>query len=295
MAQESMIQEIVKDLIVTRSREHEAPACLALLPGINGAPAELLIARGNGKFAGAAAVLWANWSEPAGFNILVRVLKRARGQGVGRALVKAAADLAHRETDGLWSQATPVDSPKARFLEACGFVSRKREYYFQVGVASLLANIGPIAERFRARGRIPDTAEVIYLSEAEAPLDEIAWLVAREFNSSPVINIQNLRRRLEDNADRSLLARLDGELVGALLWHVQDGVAVVDVNIVSERWRSGWANLVMLEKGLLRAQAEGVQHTRFYCDETNTDTKNLARRGQGEETDVKARYYLAFD
>lgn len=285
----------MKDLIVTRSREHEAPACLALLPGINGAPAELLFARKNGKFAGAAAVLWANWSEPAGFNILVRVLKHARGQGVGRALIRAAANLAHRETDGLWSQATPVDSPAARFLQACGFVSSKREYYFQVSVASLLANIGPIAERLRARGRIPDTAEVIYLSEAEARLDEIAWMVAREFNSSPVINIQSLRRRLEDNVDRSLLARLDGELVGALLWRVQDGVAVVDVNVVSERWRSGWANLMMLEKGLLRAHAEDVQHTRFYCDEANTDTKNLARRGDGKETDVKARYYLAFD
>jgi hypothetical protein len=90
-----------------------------------------------------------------------------------------------------------------------------------------------------------------------------------------------------------MLAMLDGEPAGVLLWRAQDDVAIVDVNVVSKRWRSGWPNLLMLEKALLRGQEIGLQHIRFHCDETVIDTKNLARRGEGEEIDRKARYYLA--
>jgi GNAT superfamily N-acetyltransferase len=288
-----MIQGLVTEFSVTRAREDEAPACLALLPQAIGTPAELLIARRYGEFAGAAALIWTSWSEPAGFNVLVRVLNHARSRGVGRALVGAAADLADGETDGLWSfEAMPLDSLTAKFFEACGFVLRKREHHLQVDVTPLLRNIAPIAERFRAR--MPEGAEVLYLSEAPGSLDEIAWLVAREFNSNPLVNIQSLRRRIEDGNDGSILARWKGEVAGVLLWRAQHDEAIVDARVVSQRWRSSWPNLLMMEKALLRGQSEGLQRIRFYCDETNNDTKSLARRGGGEEIDRRARYYLAF-
>jgi hypothetical protein len=195
----------------------------------------------------------------------------------------------------LWSLAgAPLDSPSARFLEACGFARRSREYHYQVGVESLLADIGPIAERFRARGHIPAAAEILSLSEDDAPLDEIAWLVSRELDSNPLVNAQNLRRRREDHADRSLFARLEGELAGVLLWRIVDGVAVVDARVVSKRRRSGWANLAMLEKALKRGQTESLQHIHFFCDEAIHDTISLAQRGEGEEFDVKGRYFLDF-
>src|SRR5665213_1817643 len=218
-----------KDVSVTRAREHEAPACLALLPEILGAPAEFLIARSNGAFAGAAAVLWANWAEPAGFRVQLRVLKSARGRGIGRQLVAAAAELADGETEGLWSlQAAPPESPEAKFLQACRFAPRKREHYFQIGVARMLDHIGPIAQRYRARGHMPEEAEIVFLSEVDGSLDEVAWLIAREFNSSPFVNLQTLNRRRADGADRSLIARIDGELVGVLLWRVEDGVVILE-------------------------------------------------------------------
>jgi GNAT superfamily N-acetyltransferase len=289
---------ILKDVRITRAREDEAPACLALLPEAAGTLPELLIARNDGAFAGAAAVVWTHWAEPAGFNVLVRVLSGARGQGVGRALVTAAADLADGETDGLWSlQATPVGSPAAKFMEACGFTPQKREYYFQADVASLIRNILPVAQRYRERVGVPAGAEVVELSKAEVPLDEIAWLIAREFNNSPIAHIENLRQRREDSADRSLVALHEGEVVGALLSRILDGAGTggsVDVNVVAKRWRYGWPNVMMMEKALLRSQADGLQQTRFYCDETVKDTMNLARRGAGEKIDLKARYYLAF-
>jgi hypothetical protein len=267
-----------------------------LLPEIAGAPAELLIARKNGDFAGAAAVLWANWAEPAGFNVFVRVLTAARGKGVGRHLIEAAADLAEVETDGLWSfRATPLASPAAKFLEACGFVPRKREHYFQVGLPPMIDYMQSVAQRYRERAQIPDGAEVVFLSDVEGSLEEVAWLLAREFNSSLRANVQNLYRRRRDPDDGSVIARVSGEVVGVLLCRAEGPVAIVDVRVVAKRWRLGWPNLMMMEKGLLRARADGRQQIKFYCDETLNDTKNLAKHGKGEETDIQTRHYLAFE
>lgn len=286
----------LKDVSVNRAREQEAPACLALLPEIAGASAELLIARKNGNFAGAAAVLWANWVEPAGFSVLVRVLNSARRQGVGRRLIEAAADLCDGETDGLWSfQPTLLESPAAKFLEACGFVPRKREHYFQVGLAPLLEYMQSVARRYRERAQIPDGADVSFLSEVDVSLEEIAWLIAREFNGNLLANMQALYRRLQDPDDASIVARINGEVAGVLLCRGEGPVATVDLRVVAKRWRLGWPNLMMMEKGLLRARADDRQHIRFFCDETLNDTRNLAKHGKGEEIDIKTRHYLAFD
>jgi GNAT superfamily N-acetyltransferase len=274
--------------------EREAPACLALMPKAAGARAELLIARADGEFAGAGAVFWVNGADPPGFHVLVSVLPPARRRGVGRALIEAAANLADGETDGLWSlEAATAESAAAKFLEACGFTPRKREYYYEVGVDPLLKEVEDIAGRLRARHRIPERAEALYLSEPSAPLDEIAWLVAREFNGVPTINLRSLARRREDEADGPVFVRLDGELISAMLCRKQDGMAYVDVRVVSKRWRNNWPNLVMLEKALRWGRGEALPHARFFCDESVHDTINLARRGDGVEVDVKTRYRLA--
>jgi hypothetical protein len=267
----------VKNISVTRTLESEAPACLALLPEIGGAPAELLIARIDGEFAGAAGVVWANWGEPAGFNVVVKVL-------------------ADGETDGLWSfPAMPPESPATKFLEACGFSPRKRDHYFQIGVSGMLDHVGGIARRYRERGHIPLGADVVFLSDVDAPVEEIAWLIARELNNSSFVHPQTLRRRLVDSADRSMIARFNGELVGVMLWRVEGASAIADVRVVARQWRSGWPNLLMMETGLLRAREEDLDQIKFFSDEALNDTRNLAKRGEGKETEVKARYYLPFD
>src|SRR4029077_13346964 len=130
----------------------------------------------------------------------------------------------------------------------------------------------------------------------EVPLEEIAWLIAREFDNSPIAQIESLRRRREDSADRSLVALYEGEVVGVLLSRIRDDArtaGTVDLRVVAKRWRYGWPNVLMMGKGLLLGQGDGVQQTRFYSDETINDTLNFARRG-GEKVDLKARYYLAF-
>ncbi len=290
-----MVQAVMMNLSVTFASESEAPACLALIPKAAGARVELLIARSEGAFAGAAAVFWANALEPPGFHFLVKVLSGARRRGVGRKLIEASVTLTEAETDGLWSfESVSRDSQAARFLEACGFKASRREYHYQVSNEAILADTIAIADRLRRRGRIPERAEIKYLSEPGAPLEEIAWLVSRELNSSPANNFYDVVRRCGDSADGSLYVSLDGVVVAVMLVRRQGGDAVVDARVVASRWRNNWPNLVLLEKALGRAKDEALAHAKFFCDESVTDTINLARRGDGEEIDLKTRYYLAY-
>src|SRR5258708_7744717 len=83
--------------------EAEAVACLALLPEVPPSPAEFLIARQDGRLAGAAAVVWRSWAKPGGFPVRVHVLPTMRRQGVGRRLMTEAVGLATGEAEGLWS------------------------------------------------------------------------------------------------------------------------------------------------------------------------------------------------
>jgi hypothetical protein len=142
----------------------------------------------------------------------------------------------------------------------------------------------------RTRGRIPESAEVRYLREGGAPLDEITWLISKEFGSHPMANLDALLRCSQDPDDHSLYVRVNDELVAAMLFHVEGELAVVDVRVAAKRWRNGWPNLVMLENALSWAKAAALTKARMFCDEGVHDTINLARRG-GEMVDVKARFY----
>ncbi len=282
-------------LTVDMALEHEAPACVALLPEARGLQTELLIARRDGALAGAAALVWQSWSSPGGFPIALRVLPDERGRGIGRALMRRAAALAAPETDGLWSaEPLDLDSPAARFLQACGFEPRRRQHHFLGRVDVMVRHLAPLLQRTRARGRIPADMRIVPL--AEAPFDEIGWLVSAELGGGPLRATYGLRQRRGEgraDSDRSLVILQGDQVAAVILWQIEDGVAVIDARVVAPGWRGDWPNLVLLEAALLRMKTEGVEAFRFHCDETVADTLSLARRCDAAETARKALFYYA--
>jgi hypothetical protein len=215
---------------------------------------------------------------------------------VGRRLLREAAALASRETDGLWSlKAAQPDSPEALFMQACGFVPHRRQHHFQARINVLLEHLSPLVARLRARGRVP--ADVRIASLADAPLEEVGWLVSAELGGGPIEALQRLRLRGgaadSDPLDRSLAVLHDGHVAGVMLWRLNDGIATVDARVVAPRWRNGWPNLLLLEASLLRARAERVTDFRFYCDDTVRDTLRLAQRAAAIEVRNDALYYYA--
>ncbi len=282
-------------ITVDLASDAEARACLALLPEARGAGAELLIARCDGVLAGAAAIGWQSWSRPSGFPTQIHVVPSHRRLGVGRRLLAAAADLAREETDGLWSFApSPDDAPAAAFMTACGCRRMKRRHHFEGDLGALLADITPLLDRLRRRPAFQAPAIVPL---AEAPLDEIAWLVSRELGGGPMGAMARLRHETRaGSADRSQAAITQGEVAGVILWRrdADDG-ATVSARVVGARWRGGPVNLLLLEAGLRAGQAEGVARVRFHCDEDVVDTLALARRAQAREVSVTASWYYPFD
>ena len=281
---------------VDPARETEAAACLALLPEAVGLPAELLIAKRAHAIVGAAAVHWRNVSQPPGFPLAIHVLPPERRQGIGRLLLDAAIDLALVDTDGFWSLKPVADASAAAFLLACGFEARRQEHHFEAAIDALLADVAPRSERLRARGRVPGDLKLAPL--AQAPLEEVGRLVARALGSAPAHAAEQLRRRVDGAVafqDRSRVALRDGRVEGVILWQITDGVAVVEARVVHPRNRGGWLNAVLLEDGLVRGKAEGLDRLRFHCEDSVRDTLSLARRCDAVETGRPAFYYRPFE
>lgn len=284
-------------ITVALAEEREAAACLALLPDAQGLPAELLIARRGGEFAGAAALIWRNWSQPAGFPITVQVLPADRRKGVGRSLVAAAVSLAAGETPGLWSLSpTAEDGAAAAFMGACGFVVQRRQHHFLADIAPLLDHLRPQVRRLRSHGHVPAEARIVPL--AEAPLEEVGWLVSAEFGGGPVRALQRLERRgvngaARSRSERSMVALQGDRVAGVLLCGVKDGVGVVDGWITAPAWRNGWPNLLLFEAVLSRSQDDGLEEFRFHCDDAATHTLSLAKRCAATEVARSGLYYYA--
>jgi len=93
----------------------------------------------------------------------------------------------------------------------------KREYYFQADVAALVRNILPIAQRYRERAGIPAGAEIVDLSEADVPLEEIAGSSRANSTTARSPTSRTCAGRREDSADRSPDRAVRGEVVGVLL------------------------------------------------------------------------------
>ena len=281
-------------LICALALPSEAPACLALVPEAHGLAPEWLIARRDGAFAGAAALFWRSWSTPGGFPLWLRVPEVHQKQGVGRALVEAARALARGETAGLWSMTPVADgSPAAAFLTACGFDARRREHHFQADIAIMLSVVSAKAEQARARGGAAARAELVDLTERH--LEAVSWLISGEMGGGPLANLRGARQRMASPKGEhwrgSQVALVDGEVAGAILWRMEQGVGVVDMAVVAERWRREHLTVIMMERCMALCLAEGVTQGRFHTQDSVENTFGVSRRLQSNATSTEARYY----
>lgn len=279
----------------TSASPEEVLACLALLPEAQGLPVEWLIAREDGRLAGAAAVVWRSWSNPGGLPVAVNVLAGHRRRGVGRALLDAAKGLAAGEAAGLWSMPmVSAGSPQAAFLAACGFQPRTRVHHFEGEIGLFLDRVGGKAAAWLAG----PASGVKIESLSETNLESVAWLVSGALGDGPVTTLHKLRGLVQgqsgDPLNRSLVATMDGAVAGVLLWRVENSVALVDATVIAKPWRKHGLATVLMLQALEVCHANGIARGRFSSEEAVVDALGLAARISRAEKPVDLRYHFGF-
>jgi GNAT superfamily N-acetyltransferase len=253
------------------------------------APECLIAVSPDGALAGAASIGWRAVGDPPAFPVSVHVLPRYRRQGLGRALLDAAAALVRGQALALqpW-KALREDSETAAFCLACGFAVHHRFLHFLAEADKMETMLATYREKLDRAGRIPPGARVVPLSEA--PAAEVANLLSREFHNDPERTRARLEGRTANPPDPGLSAvlLLDGVVAGAQLVRIaDDGVPELETNVIIPSLRRGWANVLLLTHDGTRPGARhDARYFRFFCDERVTDTVKLARRSGAQRTAI---------
>jgi ribosomal protein S18 acetylase RimI-like enzyme len=228
---------------------------------------------------GVAAIAWNAWGVPSGFPIWIHVDEAFRRRGCGLALAAAVAREARPEIERvhLW-QALDDGDDAGGFLRRIGFEPTRRVLHFEADGRRFFAMVARLHARLAARGRIPAGAHTLPLREA--PFTDVAQLVSAAFGSRFELALAAARRRARDgyDADRSVVLIHQGRVQGALLYRWGNGIPEIDVNVVAPSLRRGWANVVLLHDATRNGLDGGADRFRFHCEDTVTDTINLARR-----------------
>lgn len=279
------------------------PACFALLPGLAFPDAVVFTARDDkGQLLGAGGVLWRGWGQPAGMPCWITVLPDSRRMGVGRRLLSAIAREAATEgADLIAVDMVEQGSDGALFASACGAVTEGRQFYFAGDPRALHVIVSPLVEMLRRRGRVPASARVVPL--ADAPLDEVKWLISTEFRTAPVrvqamLGEAHASGRSPTLFDRetSFVLMVGDQVAGALLsvWQAGRNAATVLCNLVGPTWRGGgWANAMLLDAYTHGIAEAGCYRVAFDCADDVRDTIGLARRGKADQLGVKLRLRYA--
>lgn len=264
-------------LAVREARDEEHERCRTVLPQcfLPGAAPELFVASDGEDIRGVAAVLWST----GGFPLQLFVFEPFRRRGIGRALVDAVVDAAHGETGTLRNWFPVVESSAAAaFLSRMGFAVERRLLGFDGDSAGFVEQAVRLRALIERSGRVPDDARIITLGEA--PRQEVAKLVAAEFGTAPAFASAQLQTGAGYDPSLCVVATHGGRVVGAVLAAREGPCLRVDVTAVAPDHRGGWANLLLLTSLVERGIAAGVSRFRFFCDEDNRDTLNIARRAK---------------
>ena len=246
------------------------------------APDQVLVAMrlGGTELAGAAAISWRAWGKPAGFPLHVSVVEPERRQGLGRALVRAAALACRGETERFYNWVAIEDgADPALFARAVGFDVHRRTLHYEADVLPLFTLVDAIHARLQQRGSIPANARTISL--ANAPAASVARLVSATFGTRYDVALSSIQGQMAGSYDtaNSVVLVVNGEVSGALLcrW-TAEGVPEIDVRVIAPHLQGRWANVALLRHIIHNSFTVGAKRFRFSCEDANTDTISLARR-----------------
>jgi GNAT superfamily N-acetyltransferase len=252
------------------------------MPGSTEPDADIIVATeaGEEQPIGAAAVWFAPSRRfPEKANCVVHVLESHSRRGIGRALLESVTAAA-RETGAKQLRTLPLEekSPGFQFLLACGFEFDAATVSYEAPIEDFAKVTRPVYARMKKRGKIPEGARIIPLSQA--PPEEVCRLVLDNLGFSSQHAAERLRGT-EHGFSQTLsrVALLNGRLIGALLITYQKALASVDATAVLPHYRHTWVNAALKYSAVEELMARGVERVRFSANSADhPDTAKLARR-----------------
>ena len=134
----------------------------------------------------------------------------------------------------------------------------------------------------RQRGKIPESARIIPLYEADA--QEVARLHLAHMGGDPKVLTQKLRGDVHGAfaARYSRVLLVDGRVVGCILGHrVARDIVHVDANIIAPEIRGSWANVWLKLEATRGGLLWGIRTFVFTTFDHYTDTRSFTERMQG--------------
>ena len=180
------------------------------------------------------------------------------------------------------TQKVELDGEEMRAWAALGFSPCETVEHHELPLDEFEPQLAPLYERMRQRGRIPDSARIIPLYEADA--EEVARLHLAQLGGDPATLAQKLRGDVPGSfaARYSRVLLVDDRVVGFILGHrVARDVVHVDANVLDPAVRGSWANVWLKLEATRGALQWGIKTFVFTTFDHYTDTRSFTERMRG--------------
>jgi GNAT superfamily N-acetyltransferase len=230
-------------------------------------------------------------TEPlTGPGISIEVIEPWRKQGVAAALLRDLERCAIQlfDSKALYAaQRVERGSDRASHWAWLGFAPIVSVEEHDLPTAGFEAELGPLFDRMRAKGRIPAGASIIPLYQANAAA--VLQLHLDHMGGERGEVYRKLRGKgagaFHPRYSRVLL--IDGKVKGCILAHrAAADVAMVDANILDPTVRGGWANVWLKLEATRGALSLGIKTFRFTTFDHYSDTRSFTERLGGVTTRV---------
>ncbi|GAH15236.1 unnamed protein product, partial [marine sediment metagenome] len=170
-------------------------------------------------------------------------------------------------------QKVDLNSDEMRGWSWLGFTPCEQVHHHVLELDQFEPRLAPLYDRLKSRGRIPESAQIIPLYEADA--DEVIRLHLAQLGGDP----STLAERIRGEGPESFSPRysrillVDGRVVGFILAHrASRDVAHVDADVVDPTLRGGWANIWLKLEATRGALNLGIKKFVFTTFDHYTDT-----------------------
>ncbi len=221
---------------------------------------------------------------PVGPGVAIHVIKPYRRRGIGRTLLtKLAERAADLGAAALYAaNKVDLDGEEMRAWSALGFSPCETVEYHELPLNQFEVQLAPLYERIRRRGKIPPSARIIPLYEAD--VDEVANLHLAQLGGDLTTLLQKLRGNVPSAfaARYSRVLLIDDRVVGFILGHrVTRDIVHVDANVLAPEVRGGWANVWLKLEATRGGLQWGIKKFVFTTFDHYVDTRSFTERMKG--------------